>query len=98
MGSMLVDSRTRMEIEATEETVRFLKGEPLRSAGAGRRVRSAAAGTTAVAPFEYAGKNGMCDGGSGFLGSHVADQLAIVRLCGAHLRRIESRWVGAIRR
>jgi len=31
MGSMSVDCRTRMEIEATEETVRFLNGEPLRS-------------------------------------------------------------------
>ena len=31
MGSMSVDCRTRMEIEATEEAVRFLQGEPLRS-------------------------------------------------------------------
>jgi D-3-phosphoglycerate dehydrogenase len=31
MGSMSVDCRTRMEIEATEEAVRFLKGEPQRS-------------------------------------------------------------------
>lgn len=29
MGSMSIDCRTRMEIEATEEVVRFLKGEPL---------------------------------------------------------------------
>jgi D-3-phosphoglycerate dehydrogenase len=29
MGSMSVDCRTRMEIEATEEAIRFLKGEPL---------------------------------------------------------------------
>ena len=29
MGSMSVDCRTRMEIEATEEAVRFLSGEPL---------------------------------------------------------------------
>jgi D-3-phosphoglycerate dehydrogenase len=29
MGSMSVDCRTRMEIEATEEAVRFLAGEPL---------------------------------------------------------------------
>ena len=29
MGSMSVDCRTRMEIEATEEAVRFLTGEPL---------------------------------------------------------------------
>jgi D-3-phosphoglycerate dehydrogenase len=29
MGSMSVDCRTRMEIEATEEAVRFLKGRPL---------------------------------------------------------------------
>ena len=29
MGSMTVDCRTRMEIEATEEAVRFLKGLPL---------------------------------------------------------------------
>jgi len=29
MGSMAVDCRTRMEIEATEEAVRFLRGEPL---------------------------------------------------------------------
>jgi D-3-phosphoglycerate dehydrogenase / 2-oxoglutarate reductase len=29
MGSMSVDCRTRMEIEATEEAVRFLKGQPL---------------------------------------------------------------------
>lgn len=29
MGSMSVDCRTRMEIEATEEVVRFLSGEPL---------------------------------------------------------------------
>ena len=29
MGSMSVDCRTRMEIEATEEAVRFLRGEPL---------------------------------------------------------------------
>ena len=32
MGSMSVDCRTRMEIEATEEAVRFLSGEPLRRA------------------------------------------------------------------
>jgi len=31
MGSMSVDCRTRMEIEATEEAVRFLKGETLLS-------------------------------------------------------------------
>ena len=29
MGSMSVDCRTRMEIEATEEAVRFLTGRPL---------------------------------------------------------------------
>jgi D-3-phosphoglycerate dehydrogenase len=29
MGSMSVDCRTRMEIEATEEVVRFLTGETL---------------------------------------------------------------------
>ena len=29
MGSMSVDCRSRMEIEATEEAVRFLKGQPL---------------------------------------------------------------------
>ena len=29
MGSMSVDCRTRMEIEATEEAVHFLKNEPL---------------------------------------------------------------------
>jgi D-3-phosphoglycerate dehydrogenase len=29
MGSMSVDCRTRMEIEATQEAVRFLRGEPL---------------------------------------------------------------------
>jgi len=32
MGSMSVDCRTRMEIEATEEAIRFLKGETLQSA------------------------------------------------------------------
>jgi D-3-phosphoglycerate dehydrogenase len=31
MGSMSVDCRTRMEIEATEEATRFLAGKPLRS-------------------------------------------------------------------
>ncbi len=31
MGSMSVDCRTRMEIEATEETIRFIKGKPLLS-------------------------------------------------------------------
>jgi D-3-phosphoglycerate dehydrogenase len=31
MGSMSVDCRARMEIEATEEAIRFLKGEPLQS-------------------------------------------------------------------
>lgn len=31
MGSMSVDCRTRMEIEATAEAVRFLQGEPLES-------------------------------------------------------------------
>lgn len=31
MGSMSVDCRSRMEIEATEEAVRFLKDEPLRT-------------------------------------------------------------------
>lgn len=31
MGSMSIDCRTRMEIEATEEVVRFLGGQPLRS-------------------------------------------------------------------
>lgn len=31
MGSMSVDCRSRMEIEATEEAVRFLTGQPLRS-------------------------------------------------------------------
>lgn len=30
MGSMSVDCRTRMEIEATEEAIRYLRGEPLR--------------------------------------------------------------------
>jgi D-3-phosphoglycerate dehydrogenase len=29
MGSMSVDCRTQMEIEATEEVIRFLKNEPL---------------------------------------------------------------------
>jgi D-3-phosphoglycerate dehydrogenase len=29
MGSMSVDCRTRMEIEATQEAVRFIKGQPL---------------------------------------------------------------------
>jgi D-3-phosphoglycerate dehydrogenase len=29
MGSMSIDCRTRMEIEATQEAIRFLKGEPL---------------------------------------------------------------------
>jgi D-3-phosphoglycerate dehydrogenase len=31
MGSMSVDCRTRMEIEATEEAVRFLTDQPLES-------------------------------------------------------------------
>ncbi|MBI3773324.1 MAG: phosphoglycerate dehydrogenase [Gammaproteobacteria bacterium] len=31
MGSMSIDCRTRMEIEATEEAVRFLTGQPLQS-------------------------------------------------------------------
>jgi D-3-phosphoglycerate dehydrogenase len=31
MGSMSVDCRTRMEIEATDEAVRFLTGKPLQS-------------------------------------------------------------------
>ena len=31
MGSMSVDCRARMEIEATEDAVRFISGEPLRS-------------------------------------------------------------------
>jgi D-3-phosphoglycerate dehydrogenase len=31
MGSMSVDCRTRMEVEATEEVVRFLTGDPLQS-------------------------------------------------------------------
>ena len=31
MGSMSVDCRTRMEIEATEDAVRFLTGQPVRS-------------------------------------------------------------------
>ena len=31
MGSMSVDCRTRMEIESTEEAVRFIMGEPLKS-------------------------------------------------------------------
>ena len=30
MGSMSVDCRTRMEVEATKEAVRFLTGQPLR--------------------------------------------------------------------
>ncbi|MGE0445126.1 MAG: phosphoglycerate dehydrogenase [Vicinamibacterales bacterium] len=29
MGSMSIDCRTRMEVEATEEAIRFLRGEPL---------------------------------------------------------------------
>ena len=29
MGSMSIDCRTRMEIEATEEVVRFLNNQPL---------------------------------------------------------------------
>jgi D-3-phosphoglycerate dehydrogenase len=29
MGSMSVDCRTRMEIEATEEAIRFIKGDNL---------------------------------------------------------------------
>jgi len=32
MGSMSVDCRARMEIEATEEVVRFLTGRPLQGA------------------------------------------------------------------
>jgi D-3-phosphoglycerate dehydrogenase len=31
MGSMSIDCRTRMEIEATEEAVRFLTGKPLQA-------------------------------------------------------------------
>jgi D-3-phosphoglycerate dehydrogenase len=31
MGSMSIDCRTRMEVEATEEAVRFLMGESLRA-------------------------------------------------------------------
>jgi D-3-phosphoglycerate dehydrogenase len=30
MGSMSKDCRMRMEMEATEEALRFIKGEPLR--------------------------------------------------------------------
>jgi D-3-phosphoglycerate dehydrogenase len=30
MGSMSVDCRARMELEATEEAIRFIRGEPLR--------------------------------------------------------------------
>ena len=29
MGSMSIDCRTRMEIEATQEVIRFIKGQPL---------------------------------------------------------------------
>ena len=29
MGSMSIDCRTRVEIEATEETIRFLNDQPL---------------------------------------------------------------------
>ena len=32
MGSMAVDCRARMEMEATEETIRFIAGHPLESA------------------------------------------------------------------
>ena len=31
MGSMSIDCRSRMEIEATEEAVRFIRNEPLQS-------------------------------------------------------------------
>jgi D-3-phosphoglycerate dehydrogenase len=31
MGSMTVDCRARMEVEATQEAIRVLRGEPLRS-------------------------------------------------------------------
>jgi D-3-phosphoglycerate dehydrogenase len=30
MGSMSIDCRTRMEVEATEEVVRFIKNQPLK--------------------------------------------------------------------
>jgi len=30
MGSMSIDCRTRMEIEATEEAIRFMTGQPLK--------------------------------------------------------------------
>ena len=43
MGSMSVDCRTRMEIEATEEAVRFLTGKPLQSPGSAGRIRRATA-------------------------------------------------------
>ena len=31
MGSMSIDCRTRMEVEATQEAIRFLTGKPLES-------------------------------------------------------------------
>jgi D-3-phosphoglycerate dehydrogenase len=31
MGSMSIDCRSRMEIEATEEAIRFITGQPLKS-------------------------------------------------------------------
>ena len=69
MGSMSVDFRTKMEIEATKEVVRLISVETLKSE---------------VPKEEYdiqenvvsrASKNILVIGGSGFIGSHTADAL-----------------------
>ena len=68
MGSMSKDCRSKMEIEATEEAIRFFTGKSLRN----------------LVPISgiFGSRDGWClmkkvcvFGGSGFLGSHVADEL-----------------------
>jgi phosphoglycerate dehydrogenase-like enzyme len=69
MGSMTVDCRSRMEIEATQEAIRFLANESL------LRVWSLMKSMT-FSEKECEMKKICVFGGGGFLGSHVADSLS----------------------
>ena len=63
MGSMTLDCRSRMELEACEEACRFLAGDDLLFPALAALMSRAMKGSALVI------------GGAGFLGSHVADAL-----------------------
>ena len=85
---MTVDCRTRMEIEATEEAVRFLTDKPLQISC--RNTNTIFNGNDCRAGRM---KKACVVGGAGFLGSHVADRLSDAGYAVCIFDRAESKWL-----